>query len=154
MTVETLDTAPMALEHEDARDSRRLGFSLTLPAQLLVLFIAVFPILMQVYISLTDWSPLDGIGWWQAHQLWNNFANYTDLAADDRFLVGAWAHRPGNGDLRSGRISPGARAGDPVRRQFPRPAPALLCSAGAHDGGSGSGRLHVLHAFPVGRTGE
>jgi multiple sugar transport system permease protein len=85
MTVETLDTAPMALEHEDARDSRRLGFSLTLPAQLLVLFIAVFPILMQVYISLTDWSPLDGIGWWQAHQLWNNFANYTDLAADDRF---------------------------------------------------------------------
>ena len=85
MTVETLDTAHAVLEHEDARDSRRLGFSLTLPAQLLVLFIAVFPILMQVYISLTDWSPLDGIGWWQAHQLWNSFANYTDLAADDRF---------------------------------------------------------------------
>ena len=58
---------------------------LTLPAQLLVLFIAVFPLLMQLYISLTDWSPLDGIGWWQAYESWNTFANYTDLAADGRF---------------------------------------------------------------------
>jgi multiple sugar transport system permease protein len=40
---------------------------------------------MQLYISLTDWSPLDGIGWWQAHELWNGFANYTDLMADGRF---------------------------------------------------------------------
>jgi multiple sugar transport system permease protein len=85
MTAATLETTPHELEHEDTRDSRRLGFWLTLPAQLLVLFIAVFPILMQIYISLTDWSPLDGIGWWQAHELWNSFANYTDLAADDRF---------------------------------------------------------------------
>lgn len=85
MTIATVDTQPVAAEHEDARDSRRLGFWLTLPAQLLVLFIAVFPILMQVYISLTDWSPLDGIDWWQAHALWNSFANYTDLIEDDRF---------------------------------------------------------------------
>lgn len=68
-----------------ADDGRRLGFALTLPAQLLVLFIAVFPLLMQLYISLTDWSPLDGIGWWQAYELWNSFANYTDLMADTRF---------------------------------------------------------------------
>lgn len=64
---------------------RRLGLMLTLPAQLLVLFIAVFPLLMQLYISLTDWSPLDGTGWWQAYELWNSFANYTDLAVDSRF---------------------------------------------------------------------
>ena len=64
---------------------RRLGFLLTLPAQLLVLFIAVFPLLMQLYISLTDWSPLDGTGWWQAYEVWNGFANYTDLAIDSRF---------------------------------------------------------------------
>mgnify|MGYP004445087411 CR=1 FL=1 len=85
MTVATVDTHAGTIEHEDVRDSRKLGFWLTLPAQLLVLFIAVFPILMQVYISLTDWSPLDGIDWWQAHQLWNSFANYTDLIEDDRF---------------------------------------------------------------------
>ena len=31
-----------------------LGFRLTLPAQVLVLFISLFPLLMQLYISLTD----------------------------------------------------------------------------------------------------
>ncbi|AYG63497.1 carbohydrate ABC transporter permease [Rhizobium jaguaris] len=68
-----------------AEDGRRLGFVLTLPAQILVLFIALFPLLMQLYISLTDWSPLEGTGWWRAYELWNGFANYTDLAVDGRF---------------------------------------------------------------------
>jgi multiple sugar transport system permease protein len=74
-----------------ARDeAARLGFRLALPAQILVLFIAVFPLLMQLYISLTDWSPLSGIGWWNAWELWNSFANYTDLAADHRFWSALW----------------------------------------------------------------
>lgn len=66
-------------------EATRLGFRLTLPAQILVLFISAFPLLMQLYISLTDWSPLSGIGWWNAWELWNSFANYTDLASDGRF---------------------------------------------------------------------
>ncbi|MER9977505.1 sugar ABC transporter permease [Mesorhizobium sp. M0085] len=66
-------------------EGAKLGFRLTLPAQILVLFIAVFPLLMQLYISLTDWSPLSGTGWWNAWSMWNSFANYTDLAADARF---------------------------------------------------------------------
>ncbi|MBB1247733.1 sugar ABC transporter permease [Rhizobium sp. G21] len=66
-------------------ESGRLGFRLTLPAQILVLFISVFPLLMQLYISLTDWSPLDGVPWWMAWESWNTFANYTDLAIDTRF---------------------------------------------------------------------
>lgn len=74
-------TAPASTDAEGAR----LGFRLTLPAQVLVLFIAVFPLLMQLYISLTDWSPLSGTGWWNAWALWNDFANYTDLAVDNRF---------------------------------------------------------------------
>jgi multiple sugar transport system permease protein len=71
-------------------EGARLGFRLTLPAQILVLFIAVFPLLMQLYISLTDWSPLSGLGWWSAWELWNSFANYTDLAADGRFWSALW----------------------------------------------------------------
>ena len=71
-------------------EGARLGFRLTLPAQVLVLFIAVFPLLMQLYISLTDWSPLSGTGWWNAWELWNTFANYTDLAADSRFWSALW----------------------------------------------------------------
>jgi multiple sugar transport system permease protein len=71
-------------------EGARLGLRLTLPAQILVLFIAVFPLLMQLYISLTDWSPLSGLGWWNAWELWNSFANYTDLAADGRFWSALW----------------------------------------------------------------
>ena len=33
---------------------------MTLPTQLLLAFIVVFPLLMQLYLSFTDWSPLDG----------------------------------------------------------------------------------------------
>jgi len=65
-------------------EAAKLGFRLTLPAQILVLFIAAFPLLMQLYISLTDWAPLTGIGWWDAWELWNGFANYSDLVHDDR----------------------------------------------------------------------
>ncbi|SFT58409.1 carbohydrate ABC transporter membrane protein 1, CUT1 family [Mesorhizobium sp. YR577] len=71
-------------------ESTRLGFRLTLPAQILVLFIAVFPLLMQLYISLTDWSPLSGLNWWSAWELWNGFANYSDLASDNRFWGALW----------------------------------------------------------------
>ncbi|WP_299733887.1 sugar ABC transporter permease [uncultured Tateyamaria sp.] len=73
-----------------ANSAARLGLWLTLPAQLLVLFIALFPILMQVYISLTDWSPLDGIPWWRAYELWIGLLNYTDLMADSRFWGALW----------------------------------------------------------------
>ncbi len=65
-------------------ESAKLGFRLTLPAQILVLFISVFPLLMQLYISLTDWSPLSGLNWTAAWQMWNSFANYTDLLYDSR----------------------------------------------------------------------
>jgi len=91
---ETIATAAASTQSRAAppidRESRRLGFRLTLPTQLLVLFIAGFPLLMQLYISMTDWSPLDGVGWWKAWQSWNNFANYTDLPEDRRWWGALW----------------------------------------------------------------
>jgi multiple sugar transport system permease protein len=72
------------------QEGASLGFRLTLPAQILVLFIAVFPLLMQLYISLTDWTPLDGTGWWTAWKTWNRLANYSDLATDARFWSALW----------------------------------------------------------------
>jgi multiple sugar transport system permease protein len=85
----------MAAQTAESRDPQRdeaarLGFRLTLPAQILVLFIAVFPLLMQLYISLTDWSPLDGTSWWMAWESWNDFFNYRDLVADNRFWGALW----------------------------------------------------------------
>lgn len=91
---ETIATAAASTQSRAAppidRESRRLGFRLTLPTQLLVLFIAGFPLLMQLYISMTDWSPLDGVGWWKAWESWNNFANYTDLLEDRRWWGALW----------------------------------------------------------------
>ena len=77
--------APAVTPPTADQESAKLGFRLTLPAQILVLFISVFPLLMQLYISVTDWSPLDGVPWWSAWESWNTFANYTDLAQDNRF---------------------------------------------------------------------
>lgn len=96
MSAAAIGTKPMASTAETAtvdagaREAAKLGFRLTLPAQLLVLFIAAFPLLMQLYISLTDWSPLSGMPWWRAWELWNTFANFTDLATDGRFWGAIW----------------------------------------------------------------
>ena len=74
----------MSVTRTDRDEAARLGFRLTLPAQVLVLFISLFPLLMQLYISLTDWSPLSGLGWPSAYEMWNNFANYVDIVHDRR----------------------------------------------------------------------
>ena len=78
------DARPAPSLHSAATPGARLGFKLTLPAQVLVLFISVFPLLMQLYISLTDWSPLTGAAWPRAWEYWNSFANYLDLFDDEK----------------------------------------------------------------------
>lgn len=84
------DTRPAAHAQPAATAGARLGFRLTLPAQVLVLFISVFPLLMQLYISLTDWSPLTGAAWPRAWEYWNGFANYLDLFSDDKLWRSIW----------------------------------------------------------------
>jgi multiple sugar transport system permease protein len=81
---EIVKETALSTPRHDTDEGARLGFRLTLPAQVLVLFISVFPLLMQLYISLTDWSPLSGLGWPRAYEMWNTFANYSDLLADGR----------------------------------------------------------------------
>jgi len=63
----------------------RLGFLMSLPAQLLLLFIVVFPLLMQIYVSFSYWGPLDGESWIYAYKSLNAFDNYGELFADGRF---------------------------------------------------------------------
>ena len=64
------------------QQGRRLGALMTLPAQLLLLFIVVFPLCMQIYISLTDWGPTDGVDWTYAFQSFNWFDNYATFFSD------------------------------------------------------------------------
>ncbi len=65
-----------------ARDGRKLGFWFVLPTLLLLLFIVVFPLAMQLYLSLTWWTPLDGTRWYLAYESFNIGDNYLRLVTD------------------------------------------------------------------------
>ncbi|MFI0846833.1 carbohydrate ABC transporter permease [Mesorhizobium sp. IMUNJ 23232] len=71
-------------------EGKRLGVWMAMPTQLLLLFITVFPLLMQLYISMTDWSPLDGENWVFAYRSWNDFANFIDLWSDRNLWQSIW----------------------------------------------------------------
>ena len=73
-----------------AQERTALAGRLLLPTRLLLVFIVAFPLLMQVYISLTWWTPLEGAPWYFAFRFWNWFANYTDLAADAGLWAAVW----------------------------------------------------------------
>ncbi len=73
-----------------ARDGNKLGFWFVLPTFLLLLFIVVFPLLMQVYLSLTWWTPLEGIPWYQAYEGFDWIENYILLFTDPRLWGALW----------------------------------------------------------------
>ncbi|MEQ8651916.1 MAG: sugar ABC transporter permease [Kiloniellales bacterium] len=72
------------------KEGKRLGNLMALPAQLLLVFIVVFPLLMQVYVSTTWWSPLDGDPWYLAYRAWNWFDNYAYIFEDPRLWGSIW----------------------------------------------------------------
>ena len=65
-----------------AAQGRRLGNLMIVPAQLLLVFIVVFPLLMQIYISMTYWGPTDGVSWIYAYRSLNLFDNYVTFFSD------------------------------------------------------------------------
>lgn len=73
-----------------ARDQRRLGRWFLMPTLLLLLFIVVFPLLMQLYLSLTWWTPLEGIPWYRAWEGFNWGENYWFMITDSRFWGALW----------------------------------------------------------------
>lgn len=86
MSAESTEKRDVTLEEE----GKRLGFLMSLPAQLLLVFIVAFPLLMQVYVSLTWWSPLDGEPWYMAYKSWAWFDNYVYMFADGAFMESVW----------------------------------------------------------------
>jgi multiple sugar transport system permease protein len=67
-----------------ALDEARLGLAkrLLAPTVLLLIFIVAFPLVMQIFISLTWWTPLDGDPWYLAWKSWAWFDNYMYLFTD------------------------------------------------------------------------
>ena len=74
--------APRSAGRSLAEERATLASRLLLPTQLLLVFIVAFPLLMQLYVSLTWWTPLDGESWLQAWRSWNWFDNFAYLADD------------------------------------------------------------------------
>jgi multiple sugar transport system permease protein len=65
-----------------AARGRRFGQWLTWPAQAALVFIIAFPTVVTVYISLTWWTPLDGVNWLHAYKSWAWFDNYVQILHD------------------------------------------------------------------------
>jgi multiple sugar transport system permease protein len=132
---------------------QRLGFRMTLPAQLLLLFIVLFPMAMQVYLSMSFWGPTEGGDWTRAYQSFNWFENYATLIGDEEF----WQSVRRTlliMDRGSARVPVRARPRRALRRTVLRARRLLFHPVDPDDDGAGRGRLHVLHAVPKQRPGE
>jgi multiple sugar transport system permease protein len=66
-------------------DTRTFAASLTTPAQVVLLLIIIFPLLAEVYISMTAWTPTRGGDWTQAYRLWDWGHNYVEVFRDAAF---------------------------------------------------------------------
>ena len=66
----------------------RFAFFLMLPAQVMLFFIVVFPLLSSIYLSLTTWTPIKSMGtkWYSAYQFWCGLTNYWKIIQDEAFL--------------------------------------------------------------------
>ncbi len=73
-----------------ARDKDKLGFWFILPIFILLLFIVVFPLLMQLYLSFTWWTPLEGTPWYAAWESFNWGEYYWQMVNDSRFWGALW----------------------------------------------------------------
>ena len=73
-----------------ARDGQKMGFWFILPTLLLLLFIVVFPLFMQLYLSVTWWTPLEGIPWYRAWEVFSWGDNYVYQFTDERVRGAIW----------------------------------------------------------------
>ena len=74
------DAPPAPVPH------RHISKLLILPGVTLLLLLVLFPVVMEVYISLTTWTPTTGSQWYLAYENWTWFSNYWDGLTSPSFL--------------------------------------------------------------------
>ncbi|MCP4167865.1 MAG: sugar ABC transporter permease [Chloroflexi bacterium] len=72
------------------RNTTNFTRMLILPAQLLLIAVVIFPLLMEVYLSLTSWAPTMGGVWWDSYKFWDWGKNYGELFQDKAFWMSIW----------------------------------------------------------------
>ena len=77
------------LKKKNFTDAAKFGFYMILPAQIMLLFIVIFPMLSAIYLSLSEWSPLtsQGTKWYEAYKYWGGLKNYWLIIQDRDFLM-------------------------------------------------------------------
>ena len=73
-----------------AQDGNKMGFWFVLPTVLLLVFIVVFPLFMQLYLSVTWWTPLEGTPWYMAWEVFSCGENYWYQLTDPRMWGALW----------------------------------------------------------------
>ena len=74
--------SPMGYWQQVGFSPEKLGFWMTLPTVLLLIFIVVFPLIMQLYLSVTSWSPLNGTPWYFAYENFDFLGQFWRLLQD------------------------------------------------------------------------
>ena len=77
----------------DMNDTETFAATLITPAQLVLLLIIIFPLGLEVYISMTSWTPTKGGSWWEAYKLWDWGQQLYRRAHRRRLLAGFGAAR-------------------------------------------------------------
>ena len=66
---------------------KRIPFpvALIIPIEIVLIFLLIFPLVVNIWVSLTNWTPLLGVDWWSAKFI--GLQNYTNiLFKDTRFI--------------------------------------------------------------------
>ncbi len=66
---------------------RNISRLLILPGVTLLLLLVLFPVVMEIYVSLTAWTPTTGTQWYLAYREWAWFDNYWDGLTSPSFLT-------------------------------------------------------------------
>jgi multiple sugar transport system permease protein len=65
----------------------RTGALFVLPGILLLVLLVAFPLVMEVYISFTSWTPLSPQPWYRAYEFWAGISNFAEGVSNTSFLA-------------------------------------------------------------------
>jgi multiple sugar transport system permease protein len=85
-TTTPADGVPPVKVLPEGHHHRHISRMLILPGVVLLLLLVLFPVVMEVYISLTTWTPTSGSQWYLAYKDWTWFSNYWDGLTSPSFL--------------------------------------------------------------------
>ncbi len=85
-TTPVVGIPPVPKERPEGHEHRRISRLLILPGVALLLLLVLFPVVMEIYVSLTSWTPTTGTPWYSAYENWTWFSNYRDGLTSPSFI--------------------------------------------------------------------